>query len=110
MINLSRRGMVGGMLALFAAPAIIRTEGLLMPIKPVLVAPEVKLEVDIMELSRGIWSQNIIDTMKGAIGMEFQGRIWSQVDLEDLQRRRDKLNEIWRDIDAGKIVRMRRVA
>lgn len=33
---ISRRGMLGGLLAGLAAPAIIRTPGLLMPIRPVL--------------------------------------------------------------------------
>lgn len=32
---LRRRGFLGGMLAALAAPAIIRTPGLLMPVKPV---------------------------------------------------------------------------
>ena len=31
---LSRRGLLGGMLAALAAPAIIRTPGLLMPVRP----------------------------------------------------------------------------
>lgn len=33
---LSRRGLLGGLLAAVAAPAIIRTPGLLMPIRPLL--------------------------------------------------------------------------
>ena len=33
---LARRGFLGGLGALLAAPAIIRTPGLLMPVKPVL--------------------------------------------------------------------------
>jgi hypothetical protein len=34
---LARRGLIGGTLALLAAPAIIRTPGLLMPVRPMLV-------------------------------------------------------------------------
>ena len=34
MSGLSRRGMIGGLAAVIAAPAVIRTPGLLMPIKP----------------------------------------------------------------------------
>ena len=36
-MSLSRRGFFGGVLATLAAPAIIRTPGLLMPVKPVLI-------------------------------------------------------------------------
>lgn len=34
-MNLSRRGFLGGIIATATAPAIIRTAGLIMPIKPV---------------------------------------------------------------------------
>jgi hypothetical protein len=40
-MNLSRRSLIGGIIAAAVAPAIIRTPGLIMPIKPALVpAPE----------------------------------------------------------------------
>ncbi len=35
-----RRSLIAGLGALFAAPAIIRTPGLLMKVKPVILAPE----------------------------------------------------------------------
>lgn len=39
-IERSRRGFLAGILAALATPAIIKTAGLLMPIKPALIVPE----------------------------------------------------------------------
>ncbi len=43
MKDLSRRGFLSGIIAACAAPAIIRTPGLIMPIKPALVAQTTSL-------------------------------------------------------------------
>lgn len=48
---LARRGLLGGALALLAAPAIIRTPGLLMPVRPVLTAHRF--------LTREEWSERV---------------------------------------------------
>jgi hypothetical protein len=39
-MNLSRRGLLGGLVAALAAPAIIRTPGLLMPVKRIMLPNE----------------------------------------------------------------------
>lgn len=44
-MNLSRRGFLGSIIAAAVAPAIIRTPGLIMPIKPGLVMARHALEV-----------------------------------------------------------------
>lgn len=45
MIN--RRSVITGLAAAFAAPAIIRTPGILMPIKPLLLPEQVIIPVDV---------------------------------------------------------------
>lgn len=56
---MNRRGFLFGMGAALAAPAIIRTAGLLMPIKPALVVPDLPLRVLApvtgLVLRNGVW-------------------------------------------------------
>lgn len=44
MAELSRRGLLAGMIAACAAPAIIRTPGLIMPVKPILPSVNISHE------------------------------------------------------------------
>jgi len=58
---ITRRGLVGGLLALVATPAIIRTPGLLMPVRPVpwmlTLAEWAKLQEPILKP----WMKELID-------------------------------------------------
>lgn len=56
---ITRRTFVLGVLA---APAIIRTPGLIMPIKPLIIVPEVPL--DLTAMPPGLYSGVAIDTVE----------------------------------------------
>jgi hypothetical protein len=51
---IARRGFFGGLGALLAAPAIIRSPGLLMPVKPVFVPPEFAMPCPALKLPQGM--------------------------------------------------------
>lgn len=53
-MTITRRGLLTGIIAAAAAPAIIRTPGLLMPIRPLIPTWDGWLNIKVMRVTRGV--------------------------------------------------------
>lgn len=78
-MELSRRGMLGGLLGILAAPAIIRTPRLLMPVKKLIVP----------EGNRLMWSVQNIQGMRARDILRrvemYDGSAWQEMEIDRLR-------------------------
>ena len=80
---ISRRGLITGLIALVAAPAIIRTPGLLMPIKgiQIIIPDDWEHYTSQFKWNRGL----IAEDWKYAIRISLPQQAWRQLNAHDEQ-------------------------